>query len=77
MGTHEGTHNAARQRFVAKLKNEFVGKKLVNIDVIGEDLSLEFEDGSKLSVELDGGDTCDAWINVNEVSLRDFQRPSW
>lgn len=69
-------HEAARQQFVAKLTSEFVGKKLIKIDVIGEDLHIEFEDGSKLSAQLDGGDTYDAWINVNNISLRDFERQS-
>lgn len=70
-------HEAARQQFVAKLTSEFVGKKLAKIDVIGEDLHIEFEDSSKLSAQLDGGDTYNAWINVNDISLRYFKRPSW
>ena len=68
---------AARQQFVAKLTSEFVGKKLTKIDVIDEGLHIEFEDGSKLSMQLDGGDPYDAWINVNNISLRSFKRPSW
>lgn len=64
---------AARQRFVAKLTNDFVSKKLASINVLGEDLYLEFDDGSKLFVELDGGDLYDAWINVNQTPLRDFK----
>ncbi len=65
---------AARQQFVAKLTSEFVGKKLTKIDVGGGDLHLEFEGGAKLSVELDGGDCYDAWINVNNICLDTFRR---
>ncbi|QQG46102.1 MAG: hypothetical protein HYY55_04030 [Candidatus Niyogibacteria bacterium] len=70
-------HEAARQQFVAKLTSEFVGKKLTEIDVVGENLHIKFEDGSELSAKLDGGDCYDAWINVNNISLRDFERPPW
>lgn len=66
----------ARQQFVAKLTSEFAGRTLTKIDVIGEDLYLEFEDGSRLSVQLEG-EAFNAWINVNDISLRDFNRSSW
>lgn len=70
-------HEVARQQFVAKLTSEFVGKKIAKIEVIGENLYIEFEDGSRLSVQLDGGDTYDAWVSVNNISLYDFKRRSW
>jgi len=60
----------ARQQFAAKLTGEFVGKEVIKIDVIGGgDLSIVFKDGSVLSIQLDGDDTWNAWITVNNVSL--------
>lgn len=66
-------YEAARQQFVTKLASEFVGKKITKIDV-DENLHIEFEDGSKLSAVLDGDNTYDAWINVNNTSLRTFKK---
>ncbi|MFA6895640.1 MAG: hypothetical protein WC242_00295 [Candidatus Paceibacterota bacterium] len=70
-------HEAKRQEFVARLTQDFVGKKLARIDVVGEDLHLEFDDGSKLSIELAGGDTYDAWIDVNGISLHCFKADTY
>jgi len=67
-------YEAARQQFVAKLTGEFVGKKVTEIDVSDGGLCVGFEDGSELSIELDGGDIYDAWITVNDVSLDNFEK---
>ncbi len=65
-----------KQAFVAKLTSEFVGKVPTAFNVDGGDLTITFEGGSTLSIALHGGDTWDAWIAVNEVSLEDF-KSSW
>src|SRR3989339_1052835 len=59
-------------KFQEELAKKFVGRKLVSIEVQGG-LLLRFEDGEKLFVELDGGDTYDAWIDVNGISLNTLE----
>jgi hypothetical protein len=71
---HEGT----REQFVTKVTGGFVGKKIVKIDIAGQDLHIELEDGFRLSVQLGSGDFWNAWINVNDIShisLRSLERP--
>jgi len=64
----------ARQEFVTKLTQDHVGKRLTEINVDSDGcLYLKFEDGSDISIELDGGDLYDVWINVNGISLDTFK----
>lgn len=71
---------AARQQFVAKLTSEFVGKTVTRIDTITDkyrldNLLIEFEDGSGLSIELEAEEP-GSWINVNGVQLDNFKSQS-
>jgi len=62
----------AQEHDCEKLR-EFIGKKLARIKAIGKgSICIEFEDGSELSIELDGGDIRDAWISVNGVPIQDL-----
>lgn len=64
-----------RRQFAASLTRVFVGQKITNISITGEDLGglcIELGDGSEIDIQLDGGDTYDAWLTVNSVSLQDF-----
>ncbi|TSC89884.1 MAG: hypothetical protein G01um10143_374 [Parcubacteria group bacterium Gr01-1014_3] len=67
----------SRQEFAAKLCSKFGGKTIApdGIDLIEngvEGIELKFTDGTKISIELDGGDTWDAWIMVNKNDLSKF-----
>lgn len=73
----EEARKTRQEKFARELSDKFVGKKITEIDVVGEDLHIEFEDGSKLSVVLDGSDTYGAWIEVNNISLRTFRKEEW
>jgi len=55
-----------RQRFVAKLSEKLAGKKVAGIDSGRYDVEIEFDDGTKLSIDLDGG----ARLEVNGILLK-------
>lgn len=59
--------------FAERLTKEYGGKKLVYVSVFCETITLQFDDGSELVISQEGGDLYDAWINVNEISIRTFE----
>ena len=67
---------AKRQQLIMKLTSEFVGKKIVKIDVVEKKLHIEVEDGFKMSVHSVEctPDSDYASTIVNNVSLSTFER---
>lgn len=59
----------ARLEFITELKHKFIGKKLTKIEVGADWINLEFEDGSKLSVTLEGEPYEESHISVNSTPL--------
>lgn len=66
--------------FLARQKEQIAGSRVV--DLIGgpTSLTIKFDNGYELNIELDGDDTWDAWINVDgggqKITLESGQEPS-
>ncbi len=59
----------ARKQLADKLVGDFSGKKLKNITLEEWGIELIFEDETRLSVGLDGGDFYDAYLTIQGETL--------
>lgn len=65
--------------FLTRQKERIAGRRVVDLTGGSMGLTIKFDDGYELNIELDGGDTFDAWINVDgggeKISLESGQLP--
>lgn len=77
----EEERSACLLAFFARQKEQIAGSRVV--DLIGGPmgLTIKFDNGHELNIELDGGDMYDAWINVEgggqKISLESGQCPRY
>lgn len=66
-----------RQDFISGLFMKFGGKKLTGIDACKEGLSLTFEDGTVMNIDITvGGYEFDGWMEVDGISIDTFEKAS-
>lgn len=64
----EEERKAQRQEFLMRL-NACLGRTITGIDAVpGESVVLTFDNGTRLEVELDGGDIADAWLTIGVIA---------
>lgn len=63
-----------RQDFISGLLTKFGGKKLTGIDACKEGLTLTFEDGAVMNIDITvGGWEFDGWMEVDGISIDTFE----
>lgn len=82
--TSKEKREVARRDFLEKLHSQFVGKKPTKFEV--EDavsaecpaaFRIEFEDGSKMLIRVDGHDLWGVEMVVDEISIQTFESPQF
>lgn len=73
----EEERSARLLAFFARQKEQIAGSRVVDLTGGPMGLTIKFENGYELNIELDGGDIYDAWINVDgggqKISLESGQ----
>lgn len=73
--------DARRSAFLARQKEQIGDSRVFELVATSSDIRIKFDNGHELKIELDGGDTYDAWINIEgggqKISLNNGQDPGY
>ncbi len=68
---------APRLRFIANLLGKFGGKKLIDLNISKDNVTLVFEGGESMKFDVTvGGDEYEGWLEVEGISIDTFDKPT-